>query len=546
MNMISILKPNRFFASLIGVITLCLAVGVNAQTSQTLSVSPTLFEITAQPGQEWQSSLRVVNPNNYDLVVYAQVVNFNASGETGQPRFEEVITSETQGQTLAEWVSITGEPISVPEQQAATIPFSVKIPTDAVPGGHYAAILVGTRPPITTGGQTAVQTSQFVTALLFLRVDGDVIEDARIRDFRTTEQVYQKPEVDLSLRFENIGTVHVQPQGDIVIRNMWGEERGVIPVNQRTQFGKVLRDSTREYEFSWRGDTSFFDIGRYTAEVTLAYGDTTKQFTSSVTSFWVIPITAIALVLGSIIAFITIIVISVRLYVRRMLVLAGVNPDSNKRLTTPDPGTIIIGRYRRVSAPIVTTVQEIKGELVTASTLSDKIRLIIRKCLYDYQRGTSIVVAFVVVSTILIIFRTAVTSPVRDYEVTIKNDDQSVRTIGAEAIMFESLPVPEAVYVRAIRKLSEPVSVRVINVSGTLGVGATIASKLQSYGVEVIDVTSDFTQREQPSVIFYDPAYTDVALALSQELGGVLVSARPTSTTTEPTFEIRVNADMVD
>ena len=32
--------------------------------------------------------------------------------------------------------------------------------------------------------------------------------------------------------------MHIQPQGDIKIFNMWGQERGVIPVNRQTMFGK--------------------------------------------------------------------------------------------------------------------------------------------------------------------------------------------------------------------------------------------------------------------------------------------------------------------
>lgn len=515
------------------------------QTSQTLSVSPTLFDITASPGQVWQSNLRIINPNNYDLVVYAQVVNFNASGETGQPRFEEVITTETQGQTLAEWVSITTDPITVAQQQAATIPFSVQVPADAVPGGHYAAILIGTRPPAGVTSETGVQTSQFVTALLFLRVDGDVIEAARVKNFTTNERIYQNSDVDLSLRFENTGTVHVQPQGDIVIKNMWGEERGIIPVNQRTQFGKVLRDSTREYEFNWRGDLSFFDIGRYTAEVTLAYGDDEKKFAAAATSFWVIPFTAIALVLGSVITFICIIVFSVRLYVRRMLLLAGVNPDTGKRAIATEPGTIIIGRYGRVTAPLVTTAREMKREWVSAIGLTEKGKRIVKKIVHEYRQVSLIIVAFLLVSSVLVVFRSAVTAPVRDYEVTIYNDDQTVRTVGAEAIIFESLSPIEPVYVRAVRELPEQLTVRIVNVSGTLGTGAAVAAQLQSYGLEISEVSSDFSQRNLPSVILYDPVYTDVALALSQELGGVLISAREDNQATHPDLEIRVNADMV-
>ena len=53
------------------------------EAAQTLSVSPTLFQMTANPSQSWVSEIRVVNVNDYPIVVYPQVVNFAPAGENG-------------------------------------------------------------------------------------------------------------------------------------------------------------------------------------------------------------------------------------------------------------------------------------------------------------------------------------------------------------------------------------------------------------------------------------------------------------------------------
>jgi len=543
--MISILN-RRLTPLFVGFIMLCLSVGTTAtaQSSQTISVSPTLFDITADKGQVWKSELRIINSNPYDLVVYPQVVNFNSSGESGQPRFEEIISLETAGQTFGEWITISDGPIVVPEQQATTIPFSVIVPNDAAPGGHYAAILIGTRPPSTNGAEGAgVQTSQFVTALLFLRVDGDINESARIRNFTTNQNIYQTPDVDLSLRFENIGNVHVQPQGTITITNMWGEVRGVIPVNQRTQFGKVLRDSVREFSFNWKGNLSFFDVGRYKAELTLAYGDEKKQFVSSQTYFWVIPITSILLVIGSISLFVLLLVLAVRRYVRRMLLLAGVNPDTGQRHTKPGPGTIVIGRYQKVTAPFRNSLVDLKREVGRGQNISDRSLLLIKKLWRDYSRIIIGSLLFVMTCAILIIFRWAVTESEREFEVTIFNDDNSARTLSSEQIVYDSLPVLAEMYLREIRDQEEAVVINVVNVSGELGSGAKIARQLEAYGLTVSKLSSDFAHKQSRSVILYESGHQDIALALSRELGGLLVSAR--NEANGEALEIRVGSDMV-
>ena len=72
-NMTSILNKNKlilFF--LLQFILSFLFVGdivLADENSQTLSVSPTLIQVTAVSGQEWKSSLRIFNVNDYDMEV---------------------------------------------------------------------------------------------------------------------------------------------------------------------------------------------------------------------------------------------------------------------------------------------------------------------------------------------------------------------------------------------------------------------------------------------------------------------------------------------
>ena len=202
--MISILK-NNWIQPLFLLVTLFLPQYSFAQPepTQTLSVSPTLFQMSANPSQSWTSEIRVINVNDYPIVVYPQVVNFAPSGESGTGTLIPILTEETQGKTLAEWVTLSQTEIEIPPQQTATIPFSVTVVADAAPGGHYAAILVGTKPPQKENSASQVQTAQFVTSLIFVRVSGDVIEKGNIREFTTEKIINNEPDVQFDIRFEN-------------------------------------------------------------------------------------------------------------------------------------------------------------------------------------------------------------------------------------------------------------------------------------------------------------------------------------------------------
>ena len=326
MNAITAHKDRLFFRACLFLSALTFLLSphlIFAEESLSVSVTPPLFQLSIGPGEFWASSIKVVNNNAYDVAYYAEAVDFAAEGEDGKSKinpFFESSEEENNTFSLASWIDVSSEPTFIPKGTSREIPFSVRIPADAEPGGHYAAILVGTQPGGTSNSTgPAVRVSSFVSSLLFVRVKGDVVEKGRIREFTTAKSLYQKPEADFLLRFENTGNVHLHPQGDITIYNMWGKERGAVQINEDSNFGNVLPQSTRKFEFTWMNESDPFDIGRYSAVVTLAYGEEAKQNTTATAYFWVVPVVPVALALGVCVLFFASIFWFIRLYVRRAL-----------------------------------------------------------------------------------------------------------------------------------------------------------------------------------------------------------------------------------
>jgi hypothetical protein len=293
-----------------------------AQTGLGLNITPPLYQISIAPGTEWKSTLKIVNLNPYGIRIDATVVDFAPDGETGLPVFENLTgSSATRGDPsrMSGWVTVPSNAINVPANQSYDIPLTISVPENADPGGHYAAILVGTLPPEDVGSGAAVGAK--LASLIFARVPGDVIESGVIREFITEEAFVETPEQVFTLRFENKGNVHLVPQGEIIIRNMWGKERGKIIVNEKSSFGNVFPRSTRKFQFSWKSEPSIFDIGRYTAEAVLTYGELGKQSAVSSTVFWVIPVLPFLGMFGGTIAFFWFMSWAIRRYVRRALEL---------------------------------------------------------------------------------------------------------------------------------------------------------------------------------------------------------------------------------
>ncbi|MCF7815507.1 MAG: hypothetical protein K9M10_01960 [Candidatus Pacebacteria bacterium] len=376
----SILQISIFTLALTA--TLFPVISVFAQESQILSVTPPLFQLSALPGDIWQSSVKVVNGNSYPLTVYAEVVNFKATGENGEGKFVPLIDEDLTRTSFASWIQISKDPQVIEPEQSKEISFFVEIPPDAPPGGHYAAILISTEPPASDGQKMAVRTSQAVTTLFFLRIEGDVSELGNIREFRAIDTFIEKPKTDFILRFENKGNVHLQPRGDIIITNMWGTQRGIIPINYQTHFGNVLPQSIREFQFTWESQFNITDIGRYKAVATLAYGVDEIMSVTSIAYFWVIPVKITLLTLAIIALFVALIVWMVKAYVRRMLTLAGVDVGHKQSELSIGTDNKFENRnerifYRRMAAPIHDGVLDLRQQLRKMDESKGVVRIIV-------------------------------------------------------------------------------------------------------------------------------------------------------------------------
>jgi hypothetical protein len=316
------------------------AVSAADQNSFTLTITPPLFQMTATPGQDWSSAIKVVNNNPYDITVYASVMNFVAQGEGGAGKFipSSSAADIPGGYTLASWFEVPKTPIFIRAEQSVSVPFTLHVPKNAEPGGHYGAILIGTEPPPKTSG-SSVRVSSQLASLFLVRVNGDVREEGDIRSFSTEKTLYQEPHASFALRFENKGNVHLLPQGNITIYNMWGKERGRILINQEADFGNVLPQTTRKFTFEWAGEPNFFDVGRYKAVATLAFGDKEKKTAYRAINFWVIPVAPVLKIIAFLALFIWFVVWSIRRYVRKALSLEAERIKSAGQ-SFPPPGKL--------------------------------------------------------------------------------------------------------------------------------------------------------------------------------------------------------------
>lgn len=239
--------------------------------------------VSADPGQTIQTQVRVRNTTNTSLRVSTIVEDF-IIGDDGRTPVPVVDQTDSRW-SLAQWIELPESSSIIPAGGTQTLPVIIRVPENALPGGRYAMIMhepSGNQAKTTSGetvGQTGVQ--QRVGTLVYLRVNGDVKEEAFIRNVKVPMFQEFGP-VPLSFDVENLSDIHIRPQVSVSVKNMFGIERSRVNIETQNVFPYTLRTFETNWDQVWA-------FGRYTAMIAVTYGER-GQTVQAVAHFWVVPL----------------------------------------------------------------------------------------------------------------------------------------------------------------------------------------------------------------------------------------------------------------
>lgn len=324
-------------ATLIGLVTLLTApLFANAQAG--VSVSPALIEETLDPGFTKQYDIDIKNLQNREQTYYLSTKNISDVRAGGVPVFARD-NNEVTGMELADWISLDTSELTLEGGESATIRFTLEVPENASPGSHFGGVFISVDAPEIENSGAAVGYQ--VANIISIRVTGDVIETATIRQFSTDKFLYGNQDITFHTRIDNSGNVLVRPFGPVVITNMLGQEVDKFIFNEE-QSG-VFPGRTRDFVFDWQGQGVGF--GRYEVVLSAIYGDEgAKQTMSSTASYWVLPMNIIGPALGVLAVILLIVFFIVRVYISRTVAqLSGgrTRVVRNRRRSGPSPALLL-------------------------------------------------------------------------------------------------------------------------------------------------------------------------------------------------------------
>jgi hypothetical protein len=265
-----------------------------AQNAAGITVTPVVDTFNIEPAQTVTRTVRVINPVARSLTLYPRVLDFHTDNENGQPQFYNVKEKKSP-YAMSTWATFSKPFLRIEPNEEEKFDVLITAPTDADPGGHYAAILFSTEEPKLDEDVSQIGVIGLVGTLLLATVPGAVDERLLLQEF-TAPRFLISPPANFTTLFSNLGNVHIAPKGEIKIRNWSGDTVKTLAMNEGG--GNVLPDSKRRFENKW--DFDWKTVGKYTATAVAYYGTPEQQLTA-MRAFYVIPlwliITVIALVL---------------------------------------------------------------------------------------------------------------------------------------------------------------------------------------------------------------------------------------------------------
>lgn len=246
-----------------------------------IQISPLSYDFEIKPGATQAGKFTLKNLDGVPMDYALETELFESISEDGAPAFKGV-TRPTGVSTLADWIKfsapITG---SIEPYGSLEINFTIEVPANAEPGGHYAAIFAK-QVKKDVEGKTQLGVASRVGLILLVSVPGNVTKTGEITSFTHPNFVWRGP-IDFAMKFKNTGTVHYESTGKVEVDPILGKTREV-------DLGKhtVIPKSTRAYSGTWNNSYPF---GYYKLTATATDGDGKTIIATG--TLWAIPLVII-------------------------------------------------------------------------------------------------------------------------------------------------------------------------------------------------------------------------------------------------------------
>lgn len=280
------MKPAKIFqtastVSLLAIAVLFSPTAVKAQVSTGISAIPPRLEVSVKADASNTQVVKVRNESTETKTIKVTLRDFVVTDNKGTPNFLEGVDTENNRWAASSWIQVSPSSLTLKPGETKNLTLTVLPPKNALPGGHYAAVVYTPDSGSmysAAGTGASVQTN--VGTLVYVTVPGDINQSATIQSF-TAPKFSEFGPVDFKATVKNSSDIHIQPVGSITIKNWLGGQTAKLPLTETNIFPYTTRNYENTLDKKWL-------FGRYQATMQAVYGTAGGVITATV-FFWVIP-----------------------------------------------------------------------------------------------------------------------------------------------------------------------------------------------------------------------------------------------------------------
>lgn len=228
-----------------------------------VTVGPAKIEYRTDPGAVINDTLLLINEGGTKQTFWPTFEKFTEVN--GEKQFFPGEPAE-----LDNWIKLP-KSITLEPKEQKSIPFTIEIPKNAPPGGHFAVIWWGAVSSSEGPKQMSIVTRAGI--LVYLQVSGEVNESAELLKFAPEGEKFfwgKMPE-NFVVLFKNSGNTYLKPQGEINVKNIFGSKLVTLAVNNVNII--LLPEGEKNLQIAKKFDKPSFALGFYKAELTLRWGE---------------------------------------------------------------------------------------------------------------------------------------------------------------------------------------------------------------------------------------------------------------------------------
>jgi len=250
------------------------------QVVKITAIPPRVENLTAEPGEVITRGIKVRNLSDQEMALETKISDFIVQDDKGVPIFLSDKAQTENRWALSQWVNVSPTRFILKPGETQALDLVIVVPEDAMPGGHYAAVLYQpTAGRVGTEG-SATEIIPNVASLIYLTVSGDINEDAFVKRMDIPKFSEYGP-IDIATEIENLSDVHIKPLATVRVYNLLNR----LSTSLKLEELNIFPGKSRLYQNTWQRKWLF---GRYKAVLDGTYGNQGQTLLATA-YFWVVP-----------------------------------------------------------------------------------------------------------------------------------------------------------------------------------------------------------------------------------------------------------------